>query len=289
MLMGIGFVGPHMQKLIEQVHEISLHAHTKTVFVHCWRGGMRSSSFAWLLQFFGYEVFVLQGGYKAFRAYTQEIFRLPRKMIILGGSTGSGKTALLQALANTEQVIDLEKLAQHKGSVFGGLGCSAQPTQEQFENDLANAWLLLDEKRPVWLEDESRKIGALLLPESLWREMRVAPVVQLVIPVEQRIAYLCQEYGAFSCEDLMECLDRLHRHLGGQRSQTIAASLQQGDILHASELLLAYYDALYQHGLAQRSQDSIRQCVLPKVDAVANAHCIKYFITEHHVYHRSID
>jgi tRNA 2-selenouridine synthase len=131
-LRGLELVGPNMATMAERGR---LTAIDNTVFVHCWRGGMRSGSVAWLLESYGVKVFTLKGGYKAFRRYMQQQFEAPKNLLVLGGRTGSQKTTWLHALqGDGEQVIDLEGLACHKGSSFGMLGEHPQPTQEQFEN-----------------------------------------------------------------------------------------------------------------------------------------------------------
>jgi len=141
-LEGLEYVGPKMRRIVETVQSITGH---KTLLLHCWRGGMRSSSVAWLLNTSGYEIFLLKGGYKAFRHYVLDSFEIPRDIIILSGHTGSGKTEILQALSRLgEQAIDLEKLACHKGSAFGSLGETPQPAQQEFENHLALFWRATD-------------------------------------------------------------------------------------------------------------------------------------------------
>jgi tRNA 2-selenouridine synthase len=246
-LIGLDYIGPHMRTLIERVRD--LFPDKKTILVHCWRGGMRSGSFALLLQLFGYEIFVLEGGYKAYRALAQTVFEQPRKLIVIGGQTGSGKTELLKRLAQSgEQVIDLEQLACHKGSVFGGLGVSAQPTQEQFENELAYAWIQHKQASPLYIEDESKKIGAVFVPETLWRLMRAAPIINLHVPRENRLARLRLEYGSHTYEQLQECARRLEKQLGGLATQQIVTA----DVPTASDLLLHYYDKSYAHGLSKR-------------------------------------
>lgn len=144
-LEGLEYVGPKMRQMVETVQHAT---ESKTVMLHCWRGGMRSKSVGWLLNTYGYKVFLLTGGYKAFRHYVLQSFEIPRNIIILSGHTGSGKSDVLEHLQHLqEQVIDLEGLAHHKGSAFGGLGELPQPSQQQFENQLAFQWRSLDAGR----------------------------------------------------------------------------------------------------------------------------------------------
>ena len=163
---GLEFVGPKMAGFVREVKQLladradsSKTSETKasrpTVWVHCWRGGMRSQSFAWLLDTAGLKVFVLEGGYKAFRKIALRKIGFRYRMVILSGLTGAGKTDFLKMLdAADEQIIDIEGLANHRGSSFGALGLGQQPTTEQFENRLFAALDQLDPQRRIWVEDE---------------------------------------------------------------------------------------------------------------------------------------
>ena len=261
MLIALDSIGPRMRQLLEAVEKHGQSYQSKKVIVHCARGGMRSASFAWLVDFFGYEVLLLEGGYKAFRAYTCAALQQQKQIMVLSGPTGSGKTKVLHALlAQNEQVLDLEALAQHKGSVFGGLDNRIQPSQEQFENDLAWAWLQFDAERFIWIEDESKKIGFVHIPEALWLQMRQAPIVRIHTSDEQRIAHLCAEYGSYSCKELITCVQRLEKHLGGARMQEIIAALSDNDIRQACLLLLQHYDKRYAYGFSKRAITQLREC-----------------------------
>jgi tRNA 2-selenouridine synthase len=147
---GLDFFGPKMRKMVEDVESIvgsresvvvnsQLPTHdSRLILVHCWRGGMRSAAVAWLLDLYGFKVYTLIGGYKKFRNHVLDTFQFPFRFNILGGFTGSGKTELLKSLEEKgEKVIDLEGIAQHKGSAFGNIGMPEQPSQEMFENLLA--------------------------------------------------------------------------------------------------------------------------------------------------------
>lgn len=258
MLIALEYIGPRMRLLIEQVQALAPKDLSKKIIVHCWRGGMRSASFAWLLNFFGYEVFLLEGGYKAFRAFARAVLQEQKQIQIVSGPTGSGKTKLLQKMhSDGEQVLDLEGLAQHKGSVFGGLEKRTQPTQEQFENDLACAWARFDAQKMVWIEDESKKIGTVYIPEPLWEQMRQAPLKHLTVSREERLQNLLAEYGCFSIEDLVACTLRLEKYLGGARTQEIVAALHENNLHGACEILVAYYDTTYAYSLSKRTQENL--------------------------------
>ena len=165
--LGLEIVGPKMASFIEDARKISPN---KQMLVHCWRGGMRSSSMAWLLELTGFDVSILKGGYKAYRNFALAIFNEDYKLKILGGKTGSGKTQLLHQMNKLGiQIIDLEAIAHHKGSAFGKIGHDAQPTSEQFENNLAMALQTLNAKKEIWLEDESKGIGKCFIPMNFWQ------------------------------------------------------------------------------------------------------------------------
>jgi len=238
-LEGLEYVGPKMRQMVETVQKAT---GSKTVLLHCWRGGMRSKSVGWLLNTYGYKVVLLNGGYKAFRNYVLKSFELPRNIIILSGHTGSGKSDVLEHLKRLkEQVIDLEGLAHHKGSAFGGLGELPQPSQQQFENRLAFYWRDLNSDRPVWLEDESQKIGSRMIPHPLWRQMRNAQVIFLKVPFESRVDRLTGEYGIFQKLELMESIEKLRTRLGGVQVKKALEAVTQNDLPLCCEILLRHY------------------------------------------------
>ncbi|MBX2889103.1 MAG: tRNA 2-selenouridine(34) synthase MnmH [Ferruginibacter sp.] len=224
-----------------------------TVLVHCWRGGMRSSAVAWLLSLYGFEVFCLKGGYKSFRNWVLKVFEQKHNINILGGYTGSAKTYLLKALEQKgAQVIDLEELAHHKGSAFGGIGQPPQPSQEMFENKLAMALNMISKNTSVWIEDESQRIGSLHIPHVLWNQLRQKDVYFLDIPFNERLNHICKEYGMLDKSQLMEAVSRIKKRLGPNETKMVLEHLENGNIHDAFEILLRYYDKLYGKALNNR-------------------------------------
>jgi tRNA 2-selenouridine synthase len=219
---------------------------------------MRSNSMGWLLETAGFEVETLEKGYKVFRNFILDQFAEERPIIILSGYTGTGKTNILHALRKYgEQVIDLEKLAHHKGSAFGHLGEENQPTGEQFENLLGMALHQTNKKRPVWLEDESRFIGRRCIPHQLFNQMKSALVLKIEVSREERIHRLVHDYSNYSLEDLEESITKIRKRLGGLHTQQAIEALEKGEFDKVAEFVLHYYDKAYDHQLQKRDPDQI--------------------------------
>jgi len=254
-LEGLRIVGPKMASIVEQALEI---APDRNLKVHCWRGGMRSGSVGWLLRQAGFTVEVLHGGYKAYRQFVLNELANPRNFVILGGPTGSGKTHVLKALQKLgEQVIDLEGLANHKGSAFGALGEKAQPSIEQFENQLHEIITEMDGAKRIWLEDESRKIGLVYIQDHLWFQMRDAPLINIKLPLSERINFLVQEYGKFPIQDLADSILKIGKRLGGQNVKACMEWLESGNLHKVAEITLNYYDQSYAYGQSSRDKERI--------------------------------
>lgn len=284
--LGLDFFGPKMKRMVEEIEglfgnrqqSISNASDRKLpiancLLLYCWRGGMRSAGVAWLMDLYGFKVYTLIGGYKKFRNQVLETFKLPFQFKILGGYTGSGKTEVLRELKRTgEPVVDLEEIAKHKGSAFGNIGLPSQPSQEMFENILAlelrkyticnEQWanknggesysLFTIHHSPIWLEDESQRIGLVNIPGDLWKSMRQSPVYFLDISFEERLNHIVQEYGSLSREKMMDAIERISRRLGGLESKNAISLLQQNDISACFRILLTYYDRWYLRGLHNR-------------------------------------
>jgi tRNA 2-selenouridine synthase len=269
LLKGLEISGPKLKDFVKRAKETAFQGE---LLVHCWRGGMRSEAMAWLFTFSGIKTSVLIGGYKAYRRYIRESWSKGPKVVVLGGMTGSGKTEILHYLSSLgEQVLDLEGLANHKGSAFGALGQADQPTNEQFENDLAAKWLGLDPGKPVWIEDESRNIGRVIIPEQVFTRMADAPVVLIDVSFDQRVKRLISDYGSFNPQDLGFLIEKIRRRIGGEMANSAIQSLQHGDIENAVSTVLKYYDKAYLYGLSRHDKTKILSVRLTSYDMELSA------------------
>jgi tRNA 2-selenouridine synthase len=268
-LLGFDLTGNKWSGFIRQALEI---APEKKVAVHCWRGGMRSGAMAWALNLYGFEVYVLAGGYKKYRRWVQQQFEVPYKLWTIGGMTGSGKTRILQQLKSIgQQVIDLEDLARHQGSAYGSLNKLVQPTQEQFENDLAHQLDQLDRDRKIWVEDESLGIGKCNIPRPFWDQMQVTDLFELQTPIEQRIQALVQEYGSLDKTFLSACTDRIRKRLGLEQTKNALIAIHEGRMEDFIRIVLVYYDKTYRTGLNSRKAGRIIPVGIRTDDPGANA------------------
>ncbi|MEP6951669.1 MAG: tRNA 2-selenouridine(34) synthase MnmH [Ginsengibacter sp.] len=276
---GLDFFSERMKAIPEEVEQLignreksgrdNLIPNTNRVLIHCWRGGMRSGAVAWLLDLYGFKVYTLKGGYKAFRNWALAQFEKNYTINILGGYTGSGKTQVLQELKRTGNiVIDLEGLANHKGSAFGALGENPQPGQEMFENLLAfelyKATKAAEGLQPngdmhtsgyspgIWLEDESRHIGTVGIPKVFWGQMRKSSLYFLEIPFEERLKHIINSYGAFDKKDLVNSIMNIQKRLGGLETKNAINYLLENKVTDCFSILLRYYDKLYNNSLYNR-------------------------------------
>lgn len=257
LLKGLEIIGPKMRPIVEQVIKI---APNRNVLIHCWRGGMRSKSFAQLLGFCGFSVTVLNGGYKSFRQLVLNEFDKDRKLIILGGKTGSGKTHILNEIKKLgEQVIDLEALAQHKGSAFGGYNQPKDLSVEHFQNLLASELLKTDKTKNLWLEDESRSIGQVNIPNSLWDKMRKAPIIFLEVPIDIRISNIINDYSDYPKDKVIASINKISKKLGGLDTKIALEALEQNNINKLCNLMLNYYDKSYLFALNKRENPKIKK------------------------------
>jgi tRNA 2-selenouridine synthase len=274
-LEGLKLTGPAMAGKLSEAIEI---AKGNQLLVYCWRGGMRSESMSWLFSLGGLEPSILDGGYKAYRNHILGELAVKRDTVILGGMTGSGKTEILKVLAGQgEQTADLENIAVHRGSAFGSLGQGNQPSTEHFANLLYEVWKGFDYKRVIWLEDESRNIGTVFLPELFWQNMHESPVIAIISDASVRIPRLVEEYSVFPAEQLIAAVNRISRRLGGDRSADAVRAISSGDFAKAAEITLSYYDKTYLYSLQQRNPQLIHTIRSESGDAVSNAALVMEF------------
>lgn len=251
---GLDLAGHHMSQKLEQALKI---AADNQLLVHCWRGGMRSEAMAWLFSMAGINTHVLDGGYKSYRHFILGKLSEKRRVIVLGGLTGSSKTNILNHLKGLEQqVIDLEGLANHKGSAFGSLGQLPQPSTEQFANLLYFEWKRSDPEAPVWVEDESRNIGTVFIPDGFYETMQKSPAVIIMMDVMTRLPRLVEEYSKFPVESLISSILKISKRLGGDNTRDAILAVKAGDFAKAIEITLLYYDKAYMFGLSRKSGGS---------------------------------
>lgn len=281
-LLGFDLTGSKWSGFIRRALEI---APDKKIGVHCWRGGMRSGAMAWALSLYGFDVYLIEGGYKSYRKWVLEQFTTPFRLVILGGMTGSGKTKILHELRKEgEQVIDLEDLAQHQGSSFGSMNKLVQPTQEQFENNFAEQLKDLDRQRSIWVEDESLTIGRIFIPNSFWYQMKDAVLIHLIVDLDRRVTALAREYGELDKDFLVECTERIHKRLGPLQTKQAVAAIRENRMEDFIRLVLVYYDKTYGTGLAKRKPEQLFTIEITAPEAESNAAQILAFITSFPVY-----
>lgn len=265
-LEGLRIVGPKLAAIVEEARSL---APDGRIRVHCWRGGERSGSVAWLLDKAGFaEVLTLRKGYKAFRNHVLDSFAAPLPLIILGGYTGSGKTEILHALrALGEQVVDMEGLANHRGSSFGALGLPPQPTTEHFENLLWGELRTLDRSRMIWLEDESMMIGRVKVPDGVFSQLRAAKVFFVEMPQDMRAQRLVVDYGKAETKELREAILRIQKRMGPQHCKAALQALDAGDLFTVAKTALTYYDKAYLHGAQERDPMSVKKMEVATPDS----------------------
>lgn len=264
---GLNMVGPKLSSFVEAATKIAPHG---KLLVYCWRGGMRSSSMSWLLNLAGINSKTLIGGYRSYRRYAKEYFLKPFNFVVIGGMTGSGKTEIiLQLPEHGQQIIDLEGIANHKGSAFGAIGQKPQPATEFFENLLFEDLLKLDRNKHIWVEDESKAIGSVFIPQEIFTQMLASPVIAIERPIETRIKRLTAEYTNCNPQLLIDSTNKIAKRLGGDNVTKAIQSIEQGRFEEAVGISLRYYDKAYQFGLGNKIVKPII-CPLDNEDIARN-------------------
>ena len=247
---------------------------TFSPLIYCWRGGQRSESMATILSRIGWRTSILAGGYRTYRREVQaRLYDQPcdLNIVLLDGNTGSAKTAILHRLAGLGvQTLDLEGLARHRGSLFGGFADRPQPAQKQFETDLLCALDRLDPSRPVVVEAESSKIGERMIPPGLWQAMARAPRIELSVPRAVRAAYLVSAYSDIIArpEGLEAIFKRLPVYPAQSRRQDWMGLAEAGDYTALAEALIElHYDPAYARGRKKDDRPTHLVVNLPALDA----------------------
>lgn len=267
---GYTYVLPKLEQFISDALKV---APDKKIIVHCWRGGMRSKSFAQHLDENGFhDVKVIIGGYKSFRNLVLNNLAKSVDLKVLGGYTGSGKTVILHELKKLgNQIIDLEGLAIHKGSAFGGIGQKEQPTVEQFENNLHAECRKLNLSKPIWIEDESHNIGKVKIPMQLFNQIRSAKLFFMDIPKSERAKFLVSEYANIDTQYLKGSIHRISKRLGDLNTKKAIQLLDEGKFYEVALISLHYYDKYYLKGMQKRNQNEVIKIKFSSTDHYKNA------------------
>ena len=260
-LQGLEFAGKKMRTLCEA----ALALKSDKLLIHCWRGGMRSRSMAWLFEMVNLQCFVLEGGYKTYRHAVLDEMAIPRELRILSGYTGSGKTGVLAELKKLQQqVIDLEGLANNKGSAFGALGQPPQPSVEHFENLLFAELQKTDKTQPLWLEDESINIGKTQIPPAFFNQMKQAKTLQIIVPQSVRVQQLLKDYGSFDRALLAESIQKIEKRIGYDRCKQALELCAAGNLEPVAKILLDYYDKAYEYQISMRAPETVTRLDIPE-------------------------
>ncbi len=216
--------------------------------IYCARGGMRSLSTSWLLEKYNLKTLTLKGGYKKYRQWILNKFTKKWNLVVIGGKTGTGKTRLLKLLEkNKYQTLDLEGFASHRGSTFGGLGMNEQPTNEKFENIIAEKLSRFRPNLPTFVEAESANIGKCKIPHEFFKQMKVSQRIEIIRSESNRLNELIQTYSIFSKEELKEAVLRIKKRLGPQRTKIAILSIEQKKWDVVCKVVLEYYDKCYEY------------------------------------------
>lgn len=265
---GLSLIGERFGDIYQEIIKTTKDSREDTA-IYCARGGMRSEAICFLMGLSGIRPNRIKGGYKRFRNEVLKIIKQDWNIKVLGGYTGSGKTEVLKKLKEQgHYVLDLEGLANHRGSSYGAIPDKPQPSSEFFENMLSlelseffNSGILnakdFDSSKPIWVEDESRLIGKVIIPDPFFKKMREAEVVFLNVPFETRAKDLLELYGNLPKEYLIESTRKIEKRLGGAQTKEAISAIEAGDLYKAVEISLRYYDKAYDYGILKREKSKI--------------------------------
>ena len=278
LVQALEFIAPKITDFLDELQKISP---TKEILLYCWRGGLRSAGMAKLFEAEEYKTATLIKGYRAYRNYIRTSFEQKANIIILGGMTGTGKTDILREIENLgEQILDLEKIAHHKGSAFGSIGQDEQPTNEQFENNIFDCWNKFNLKKRIWIEDESQLIGKVSIPDPLFNQIRLNRVINIELAKEIRIERLVREYSNANIELLKQPIKSISKRLGGLNTKLAIESLEKGDFRNTADIVLTYYDKAYNYGLTIRKQQTVKTLKLEEDKPRRSAEKVIDFVKE---------
>jgi len=216
--------------------------------IYCSRGGMRSQSISWLLEKYKLLPITLNGGYKTYRRWILDCFSKKWNIVIIGGKTGTGKTRLLSLLENYKyQTIDLEGFACHRGSTFGGLGMKEQPSNEQFENKIAEKLYSFRKINNIFVEAESANIGKCKIPHEFFNQMNTSRRIEILRSESNRLDELIDTYSVFDKEELKESVLRIKKRLGPQRTKIAIESINNENWELVCRSVFDYYDKCYEY------------------------------------------
>lgn len=249
---GFDIIAPKLPLLCNKIKQAS---NERDIVIYCWRGGMRSESISKILNILGVKHYRLEGGYKSYRNYVLNFFEkeFEKEIIVLDGLTGVGKTEILQELRKQElPAIDLEALANHRGSAFGNVGLPKQPMQKQFEGMLFWECLRYKNYPRIIVECESRRIGANIIPEKLFKAMENGKHILIYDSILNRVERLIATYTDSALinneEQIRKAINCLRKRLGNKKTDYLLESLTKQDYRTITEILLEdYYDPLYRY------------------------------------------
>ena len=256
-IQGLDFLADKIDNMVNKLFEalnvykskkVGSQIEEPTLKIYCARGGMRSQSISWLLEKYNQRNVTLRDGYKSYRKWALESFNQEWRINLIGGKTGTGKTKLLKLLdENNYQIIDLEGLACHRGSTFGGIGMKEQPSNEQFENNIAEKLKGFKKSNKIFVEAESANIGRCKIPHEFFSQMKSAERIEIKKSESNRLDELIKTYSIYEEKDLIEAVLRIKKRLGPQRTKIAIESIKNEDWRSVCKSVLEYYDKCYEY------------------------------------------